>query len=172
MREERQKREKTILDEFRRYGRVDQLVREYWHLAYLTVRETFVFHKIPHANEDVEDLRVEVFLQLIKNDCRRLRQYDPEKGLSLSEWIRLIANQTTLNEISKKGVLDLAKRNLQIQTEDIAEMLTYDDQERLDAREYLTLIRDAMKKLPQRDRKVLKKYYFEWISLKEIASLK
>ncbi len=131
MKKEKQEKEQKILNEFRCHGRADKLVQEYWNLVYFTVRETLLFHKVPYTNEDLDDLRTEVFLQIFKNDYRRLRQYDHRKGLSLSGWIKLIANQTTLNEIKKKGLLDLRKKNFQIPIDELRETLTQDEEERL-----------------------------------------
>jgi len=166
----KREKEKEILNEFKQFGRVDRLVREYWKLVFFTVRETLLFHKVHCTNEDVEDLRTEVFLQLFKNDYRRLRQYDRRKGLSLSAWIKLVANHTTLNEIRKRGLLDLGKRNFQIPIEDIEEVLTYDERERFDARENLRITMEAMEKLSPRDREILRQYFLECKCLKDIAA--
>lgn len=171
MKEDKRKKEQQILDEFIRHGRVDGLVREYWNLIYYTVRETLAFHSVPHTKEDIEDLRAEVFIHLFENDYRRLRQYDPEKGLSLSGWIRLIANQTTLTEISKKGLLDVAKRNFKLQIEDIEAMLIYDEDKRLEAREKLKITIEAIENLPPGDTKeMLRQHLLEFKSLTEIAA--
>jgi RNA polymerase sigma-70 factor (ECF subfamily) len=165
----KREREQEILEEFRQYGRTDELVREYWNLVYFTARETLLFHKIPYTNDDIDDLRVEVFLQLFKNNCRRLKQYDASKGLSLSGWIKLVANHTTLNEIKKRGVLELGKQNFRMPIDELREMLAYNEKDRIEAREELKITLEAMEKLPARDREVLRLYFLECRSLEEIA---
>ncbi len=167
---DRQERDEQILKAFRRDGSVERLVQEYWYLVFSAVRQILIFHEVSFTNEDVEELRTEVFLQLFKNDCRRLRQYDEKKGLSLSSWITLIANQTTLNEIKKKGLMDIGKRNFQVQVEDIEGMLKHDEADRLEARESLRLTLDAMEKLSPRDKEVIRQYFLECRCLKEIAA--
>ncbi|GEM_PF-945781 len=171
MKEDKRKKEQQILDEFIRQGSVDGMVRKYWKLIYYTVRETLAFHNVPHTKEDIEDLRAEVFIHLFENDYRRLRQYDPKKGLSLSGWIRLIANQTTLNEIGKKGLLNMAKRNFKVPVEDIEAVLRYDEENRLEARETLKIAMDAIEKLPPGETKeMLRQHLLEFKSLREIAA--
>jgi len=162
-------KEKEILDEFRQYGKVEKLVQEYWNLVFTVVQKTLQFYRINFTKEDVEDIRNEVFAQLFINNFRRLRQYNEKKGLSLSGWIKLVANQTTLNEIRKNGMLDMARRNFQIPFENIEEILKYDEENRFEAREDLRLLTEAIERLSERDNCFLKKCYFEWLSLQEIA---
>lgn len=169
MKNNKPEKEQQILQQCLENDRKDKIVREYWNLVSLVVRETLFFHRVPCTSWDIDELRNEVFFQLFRDNCRKLRQYDHAKGLSLSGWIRLIANQTTLNEIRKNGLLDLAKQNFRVSLEQIEEMLTYDEEKRLDAREKLKQTWDAIEKLSPRDRDVLKKHYFEWRSLQEIA---
>jgi len=162
-------KEKEILDEFRQHGKVEKIVQEYWNLVFMVVHKTLQFHSISFTKEDVEDIRNEVFIQLFVNNFRRLRQYNEKKGLSLSGWIKLVANNTTLNEIRKNGMLDMAKRNFQVQVEDIEEILKYDEKDRFEAGEDMRLLTAGIEKLSERDKELLKKYYFEWLSLQEIA---
>ncbi|MCP4682206.1 MAG: sigma-70 family RNA polymerase sigma factor [Desulfobacterales bacterium] len=163
-------KESGVLHEFWAHGRKDKLIQEYWNLVYLIVEKTLIFHRIPYSKEDIEDLRNEVFYQLFVNECRRLKQFDTKKGGSLSKWVKVIANQTVLNEIKKKGLLELSKRRRRIPMEEIEGILVADEEGRLIARETLRLIKDAMKKLSPKDQAVLKHLYYEWLSLKEIAS--
>jgi len=171
VKEDKRKKEQQILDEFIRQGSAKGVVQEYWNLIYYTIRETLAFYNIPHTKEDIEDLRSEVFIHLFENDFRRLRQYDPKKGLSLSGWIRLIANQTTLNEIKKKGLLNMAKRNFKVPVEDIEAVLRYDEDNRLEAREKLKITIEAIEKLPPGETKeMLRQHLLEFKSLTEIAA--
>lgn len=171
MKKDKPEKEQQILNEFIRQGRTEGLVREYWNLIYCTVRGTLAFHNVPHTKEDIEDLRAEVFICLFENDCRRLRQYDPARGLSLAGWIRLMANQRTLNEISKKGLLEVGKRNFKVPIEDIEAVLMYDEENRLEAREKLKITMEAIEKLEPGDNKdVLRQHLLEFKSLTEIAA--
>lgn len=47
---------------------------------------------------EADDLVQEVFVALLENDSRRLKQFDPAKG-KLESWIAMIARQTTLKKL-------------------------------------------------------------------------
>jgi len=94
-------KQQQILDECLLEDKKEKLVIEYGDLIYYTVRKTLLFYNLHFTKEDIEDLRIEVFIRLFKNNCRKLKQFDSKK-LNLAGWIKLIANQTTLDEIRKK----------------------------------------------------------------------
>ena len=60
----------------------------------------------------------------------------------------------------------MAKRKFQVQVEDIEEILEYNEEKRFESRELLT---KGIEKLSERDKELLKKHYFELLSLQEIA---
>ncbi|MCB9554560.1 MAG: sigma-70 family RNA polymerase sigma factor [Deltaproteobacteria bacterium] len=49
------------------------------------------------AAEDVDDLVAEVWVALLRDDCAKLRRFDPERGTRLSSWVGLIATNTTID---------------------------------------------------------------------------
>lgn len=51
------------------------------------------------SHEDLADLVGEVWLALVRDDCRKLRLYDPERGYRLSSWIGLIATNCTIDQL-------------------------------------------------------------------------
>ncbi len=170
MKKRSSEKESRILYEFQAYGRKDKIVKEYWNTVNSVIQNALIFHKILYSEEDIEDLRNEVFYQLFVNECRRLKQFNAKKGTSLTKWIKLIANQTVLNEIRKNGLLELSKQECRIPMGEIEEDLVGDDEDRFNAREELRLIRDTMKRRSHKDQAVLKQLYYDWLPLKEVAS--
>ncbi|WP_317706747.1 sigma-70 family RNA polymerase sigma factor [Methylomarinovum caldicuralii] len=51
--------------------------------------------------QEAEELCQEVFLRLIRDDFRLLRQYDPEKA-GLATWLTLVARSTTLDHLRRQ----------------------------------------------------------------------
>ncbi len=167
--ETRDEKEREILHECLVNGRKELLVQEYGNLIFFTIRKTLqCFPNLQFIKEDIEDLRMEVFIQLFKNDCRKLRQYDPTK-LGLPGWIKMIANKTTLDEVRKKHPHSLLKQKDLVPIEDVQELLKFDEKNRFDAREMLDIIWKSIETLCPRDNVVLKLFYFQRKSLSEIA---
>lgn len=59
----------------------------------------------PRVNQEMEDLVQQVFVALLENEAAALRAWQPERGLSLDNWVGLIAEQQTL------ALLRTRKRN-------------------------------------------------------------
>ena len=53
------------------------------------------------ARAEVEDTVQDVFLRLIKDDCRLLRSYDANRA-SLSTWLTLVARSTAIDRLRRK----------------------------------------------------------------------
>jgi len=90
------------------YSRLFQGDRRAWkafvlrwsNLIYGTVLHTLREHG-RHSAEEVEELSQDVFLRLIQNDFRLLRQYDPQKA-GLATWLTLVARSTTLDYLRRR----------------------------------------------------------------------
>ncbi len=136
----------------------DKLVRQYWNLVYDKVRKTFHFKHAPLNQEDIEEAHQNVFVRLFDHDSRLLKEFDRKKGRSLTGWIVLIAGHTTLNYLREKGFDSLCEQAGEFeQAEDREPELT----DKIS-------IYEAVKKLPQADRIVIKLHLFG-LSSKEIA---
>ncbi len=51
--------------------------------------------------DDVSDAVQEVFVRLIKDDCRLLRSFDPSRA-SLSTWLTIVARSVTIDQLRKR----------------------------------------------------------------------
>lgn len=161
-------KEKAILHECLVKGNTQVLVREYGGLICNTVRKTLLFAGVVFMQEDIEDLQADVYIRIFDNDCRRLRQFNPDK-LSLAGWIKLIANQTTINEIRKKDPHAIAKRSEKVLLEDFLVTMDSDNGKHFETLEKMRAVKAAMAEMKPRDRDVIRLFFFQQLSLKEVA---
>lgn len=163
-------KQQQILDECLLENKKERLVIEYGDLIYYTVRKTLLFYNLHFTKEDIEDFRIEVFIRLFENNCRKLKRFDSKK-LNLAGWIKLIANQTTLDEIRKKDPYALSKQKGRVFIEDVQETFDFDEKSRLDARQMLMLIHETIEKMSLQDKTILKLFYYQQLSLSQVASI-
>lgn len=53
------------------------------------------------ADLELEDIVQAVYLKLVRNDCRLLRSYDPERA-SMSTWLTLVARSTAIDTLRRQ----------------------------------------------------------------------
>ncbi len=111
--------------------------------------------------QDAEDLASEVFLY-----CQtHYESYDPEKS-SLTTWLYMVVNSRIKNHYRD------AKTNVDL---DSLSGILPDDSRDMDACIYLeqvrTVIRKALQKLPERQKKLIELRYFQGLSGNEIAQV-
>lgn len=161
--------EMRLLTECIKKGNCESLITRYWNYVYFAVRETLRICGIRDSVANLEDYRNTVFVRLLENDRRRLRKYEPEAGLRLTGWIKLISVRTVLNELRKKGfdTPNADRRRLDL-PEDFfsgdAHIPTPPE-----SRRWGTIL-EAMARLSPRDRLVLKLCFFHGLSVPEVAN--
>ncbi|MBF0451653.1 MAG: sigma-70 family RNA polymerase sigma factor [Candidatus Magnetomorum sp.] len=154
------KKEREILHYCIVLGQKEPLVAEYWMLVYNTVRKTYKIHGFSYDEDCLNSRRNEVFIQLFKNDCRKLRQYKEELGKGLAAWIKLIAIQTVQNSfratirISKIPIVPIDDINLSNNQED--------DENKM-------AVIEALKRLDSSDKLIIKLFYYKGLTLDDIA---
>jgi len=67
-----------------------------------TLRRRIPAAAYSRARHEVEDLTQEVLLALFANDGKRLRTWDPERGLSLPGYVKLVARHLVLSFLRKR----------------------------------------------------------------------
>lgn len=162
-------KEKNILHECLVMDKMEGLVKEYGNLIKATVRKTFMLAGLSIIPEDIEDVCMEVYMRLFSNDCKKLRQFNPDK-LSLPGWIKLISNQTTIDEIRKKDPHSVSKNNERVMIDNIYHTLKYNSESNYEAKEKLGIVIETIEEMLPNDRKVLKMFYYEQLSLEEVAA--
>ena len=161
-------KEKNILRACLREGDMEGLVREYGGLISATVRKTLKLAGMLTSEQDVEDGAIEVYIRLFSDDCRKLRQFDPEK-LSLGGWIKLIANQTAIDELRKKDPHSVSRQNERVMIEEVYHLLRHNTEDAFEVKERLRIVIESIEQMLPNDRWVLKMFYLEHLTLEEVA---
>lgn len=151
------------------------LVQEYWDLVFHTIRKTLTIYNVHQIKDDIDALRNDVFIQLFRNNCRKLKQYRPELGKGLDSWVKLVTSRTVQNHLKKKDPLSIGKRKKRISIDDpdsFDELPDPGTQKQTEAKEkqHQTIIK-AMKNLKPKDQLILQLYYYDGYSIEEIATI-
>jgi len=155
-------------------GRQEELVQEFWIMVNSVVIQTFKIYKVPYSDNDVEDLRNDVFIRLLDKNCKKLRQYTEDLGNGLAAWIKLIAIQTVQNHIRTNDIFNPVYRH---SIQSLEELLNLFDipSENSQEKEFLQkekqlLLKKGIGKLSKPDALLMTLYYFDGFSLSDIAS--
>lgn len=66
-----------------------------------SVRKTFLNYSFRHTREDIEDMYGAVFLSLLENDFKKLRQFKSKNACSVSTWLAIITVRMTIDSLRK-----------------------------------------------------------------------
>jgi len=69
----------------------NELVRRYRALIYRCITKVTAKYAPYCSNADVDEVFAEVLLALLRDDCHKLRMYDPSRGTKVGSWIGIIA---------------------------------------------------------------------------------
>lgn len=142
----------------------DALVQQYSNLVYHTIRKTLTLHHTQCGHETVEDLYQEVFLSLLKDDCRKLGQFRGDKGCSLASWLRVLTSRLTIDFLRKQRTQEVEI------TETIASDQPGASDVMLDREQSESLLR-AIESLSARDRMLIQLSYHQSLPPEEIAAV-
>jgi len=152
----------------------DAFVEKYTDLIYHTIHKTLRMYFPDFLYQDLEDVHNSIFLSLIENDYKKLRQYKGINGCTVSSWLMVIAMNTTLNFIKKeagrlnisldfsetgKAILDTIPHPMPTVIDEIVES------------EQIKLLKKLMEGLNPSDRLFLKYYYEDDLPPEEIARI-
>ena len=79
----------------------DAFVDRWAGVIHAAVQRSFQGGRSVAARAEVEDTVQDVFLRLVKDDCRLLRSYDANRA-SLSTWLTLVARSTAIDRLRRK----------------------------------------------------------------------
>jgi len=97
------------------------------------------------VRQEVEDLSQEVFLALFERDGHDLRSWQPERGLSLPNFVGLVAKRTVLS-ILRSGRRNPWKEELSLEDHEVdAEAPERGPEEVAASREHLALLLDRLR---------------------------
>jgi RNA polymerase sigma factor (sigma-70 family) len=158
-------------------GQCDQIVTQYERLIYNTILSTGKKISYHFSGQMIEDLSQEIFVELFSNNCKRLRAYNQSKGLSLANWIVLIATHTIYNHLKKKKDAfnySSVKKMTDIQeNHELNRLITNDTENKLEARQQLLLIDECLENdnINDYEKLVFKYHYFMGLSFDVISQL-
>lgn len=146
------------------------LMKQYGALVAHAVRTTF-FRVLKQADANLVDDAVQaVWLSLCADQCRRLRGF--EGNSALSTWLTVLSTRRALDYIRsemRKGSM----RHVHLDNEDrdlIKELQAPEDQEQFSMDE-LFILYEALERLPEDDRLILKMYYLDGLSYRSISDV-
>ncbi|MEZ4406939.1 MAG: sigma-70 family RNA polymerase sigma factor [Polyangiales bacterium] len=115
---------------------------------------------------DLEEMRADFYAALVMNDYRKLRLYDPARGMKLSSWVGLLAANAARDFIR---ALRRRPRTTSIEDRDQELRSERDLFEQTAQREKCAHMMSAFQTLPERDRALLWGLYIEERSPEEVA---
>ncbi len=86
-----------------------EFVRRYRNLIYRCVSKVTGKFAAVLTNADIDEIYAEVLMALFRDDMKKLRRYDPQKGTKLASWIGMIsinASYDFLRGTSRRPILD------------------------------------------------------------------
>jgi RNA polymerase sigma factor (sigma-70 family) len=143
----------------------------YSSLVYYIVRKILYSRHCDMAREEIDDLHNDIFLSIIANNGKKLRQYEGKNGCTVSSWVRVIAVRSTIDYLRKKrDTLSLSEdettRAVEQQSAPLCSPL-----QSLEDGERKQLLQDAIAALPEKDQLFLKFFYYKETPPQEIAAL-
>jgi RNA polymerase sigma-70 factor (ECF subfamily) len=76
-------------------------VRKFSNLVWNSIRKTFYNYSFQHTREDIEDMYSSVFLSLMENDFKKLRQFRSRNDCAVSTWLAIITVRATIDMLRK-----------------------------------------------------------------------
>jgi RNA polymerase sigma-70 factor (ECF subfamily) len=147
---------------------------KYERLIVACVRRALRRYGASHSDEDIEDLVSQTAFNLVKDDYKKLRTFDPGRGYKLSSWVGLIATNATLDALRRRAPTDVWSAASIDDTDPSLPTLTSLDAgpaDQLARKDEVRLVQSAIDELSDTDRLFLEYYYVEELEPEEIARL-
>jgi RNA polymerase sigma-70 factor (ECF subfamily) len=147
-------------------GAWNDFVDRYLGLIYHVIHHTGHLRSVPLQPEDVEDLAAEILLQMVANDYAVLRQFRGQS--SLATYLTVIARRTCIHELNKPtgGTEIQAKKDGEFRPETKREERPKGEV----GLESLEEVQKLLRKLPARERQVVRLFYLEGRTYEEIST--
>jgi RNA polymerase sigma-70 factor (ECF subfamily) len=148
-------------------GAWNEFVDQFLGLIYHVIHHTAHLRSVPLRPEDVEDLAAEILLQLVAKDYHVLREFRGKS--SLATYLTVVARRICVQELSRRT----AAREVQPRRDGQMEQVETEAEGPPQAGvglETLEEVAKLLKKLPARERQVVRLYYLEGRTYEEIAT--
>ncbi len=151
----------------------DAFVERYTNLIYHTINKTLKTYYSDPFYQDINDIHNNVFLSLMENDYKKLRQYEGINGCTVSSWLMVVTTNSTLNIIKRQKsyipIDDATGDNMGV-IEKISNPQPLPEEELTDV-EYGKILKELIKGLNTNDMLFFKLYYEKELPPEEIAEM-
>lgn len=148
-------------------------VERYTNLIYHTIHKAFKTYHSDYLYQDLEDIHNGIFLSLMENGYKKLKQYKGINGCSVSSWLMVVTTNFTLNYFKRQKpyvpLEDTTGNNMSV-LENIPNPKAQPD-EKLAEAEHGEILGELIKDLNANDRLFLKLYYDKELPPEEIAEI-
>ena len=144
-----------------------ELLRRFRGLVFRCINKVALRHEARMHTEDVNEIYSEVCFNLLRDNMRKLRAYDPERGSKLGTWLGLIAMNTAydyLRASRRRPILDKLENAPERPTPEPSALEELMEKERW---RYLAAL---MQDFSDKDRRFVELYYGQGLLPEEVAA--
>ncbi len=156
-------RRTTAAQRQRRWG---EFVSRYERLITSCVLKVLRRYGAVFSSEDLEDLINDVWVTLLRDDMKKLRQYDATRGFRIASFIGLVATNTTIDHLRSRQV---EARPLDDVMEDYVSMAATPARDAVEDREQMAIAREALARLSVEERAFVVHVFHDERSPEELA---
>jgi RNA polymerase sigma-70 factor (ECF subfamily) len=145
-----------------------ELVRRYRPLIYRCITKVIGRYGPTLTSADLDEIYADVLFNLLRDDKRKLRLYNPERGTKLGSWIGMITINATYDYLRSAG-----RRPLLDRIDGVLDPHEEYDHTPLDAlieKERWSHVNDILSEFSDKDRTFLSLYYAEGLDAEVVAS--
>jgi len=149
----------------------DAFVGRFSKLIFFAINKTLRLHNYSLDQDVADDLFNSVFVSLLDNDYKKLRQFEGRDGCSLTSWVRLITINRAIDFLRgcKQHIsLDDNSDHKQPLVDRLPDRNTSFEEE-LDRADTSRALKKAIEELPESDRLFMKLFYEKELPPEEIA---
>lgn len=90
----------------------DTFVRKYANLIHYIIKKVLNTHKLDPHYQDIHDIHNNLYLSLIEDNYKKLRQYDGRNACTVSSWLMVVTSNFVLNLIQTQKCHNNATENV------------------------------------------------------------
>jgi len=139
-------------------------VKHYSKLIYHSIYKTLRVNSSPTDPDDINDLFQEMFASICADKCKKLRSFDPCRGVSLASWLRMIAVRMTIDHLRRHKSSTSLEELLTEPSRDGGQEANMDE-------ESLRCLSGVLEELPDKDKLIIDLFYFKELPPGEIARI-
>ena len=139
-------------------------VERYNKLIYHTIYQTLRVNSVATDPDDISDLFQEIFTSFCASNCKKLRMFDPHRGVSLASWLRMITVRTTIDHLRKRRPVT-ALDELPVEPSQTG------GQEAIVDEESLNMLRGVVEQLPAGDKLLIELAFMRELPAEEVAGI-